>query len=321
MQFYTSDKDPNVATPTVGIENPLSKTTPWSSAQHDEDEEISSSAPHKADDLLHLTDNDVLCGRGSAINKHTGNRRFRRLISANKADYASCEKNSHKNFLALSIVLAIERQGGRFVKRSDERIEDSSLILLSRKDAIAKTAQALRDQLHRGGRGSSNHSPCPRSSSRSPVVAAKKQNKVNQESEALDDDSDVQKIHMESYSDDGSREESSSDYSSNDSSASHHSNDMDCDTGFSAPMFAMMAPWPMFPFTNINSLRPQPSPPSSMMGFYPTSMRPTSSYPGNNAVDARWPSRPLGHETLWIPEELEALVHDDPNVAWALTSL
>jgi len=107
--------------------------------------------------LLHVGDNDVVCGRGSIINKHVGNRRFRRIINENKLTYARCEKNSHKHFLALSIVLAIERKGGRFLKRNEKLNE---WIKISRKESVAKAAQALRDQLQgsRGRRRSSTSS-------------------------------------------------------------------------------------------------------------------------------------------------------------------
>lgn len=287
------------------------------------DDEISSSVAQMADDHLNLNDNDVLCGRGRVIHKHPGNRRFRRLISANKADYARCEKNSHKYFLALSIVLAIERQGGRFVKWSDERNENSCLILISRKDAIAKTAQALRDQLNRGGGGCSNRPRGRSSNSTSPIVATKQlKSRIDPDSEGMDiDDDGVQKINAQSpYSEDGSREESSSDGSSNDSSASYHSNDMDCDTGYSSPTLAMMA-LSMNPCTNMNApISEQPFPASGMVAHHPTSTSNTTSNPGHDGF-VGFPSTAPGHEKLWIPEELEALVHSDPNVARALTSL
>jgi hypothetical protein len=323
MEVYSVDKKPNESAPNVGLGTQHSSyvnSTPRASPLPKINSTLSVSVPQTPDNHLHLSDNDVLCGRGSVIHKHTGNRRFRRLISANKADYANCDKNSHKYFLALSIVLAIERQGGRFVKRSDERIEDSCLIILSRKDAVAKTAQALRDQLHRGGGGGDDR-PRRRSKSTSPIVAAKKQSNADQDSVGMDyDGGGGGKINAESNSDDGSREESSSDCSSNDSSTSNHSNDMDCDTGFSPPMFAMMAPPTMLPITNTYPIYPQPFPLSSMVGHYPTSMQDTNS----NSDQSRglgFHSTAPARERLWIPAELEALVHEDPNVAWALSSL
>lgn len=328
METNTIDKEMNETTPIVAFgydadqdasSSPLTTLArtsvgPPSLSGQENDLEISSSVPQTTDELLHLNDNDVLCGRGSVINKHSGNRRFRRMIAANKADYASCEKNSHKYFLALSIVLAIERQGGRFVKRRDEMVEDSCLIVLTRKDAVAKTAQALRDQLHRGGSGNSH--PCSRPSSTSPNITVKKQGKTDKDStEGMEVDDGVRKINAQSCSDDGS---SSTDRSSNDSSASSHSKEMDCDIGFSSTTFAMIAPQ-MFRRQEINATYAQPFP-SSVERNHPTSMRDASSIQNYDGV-VGLPSMAPGHEQLWIPEELEALIHSDPNIALALHSL
>ena len=70
---------------------------------------------------------------------------FRRIVNENKDIYHKCEKKSHRFFLAVSIIAAVERKGGRFLKKHDEKGE-GNWIKISRKDAIAKTNQALREQ-------------------------------------------------------------------------------------------------------------------------------------------------------------------------------
>lgn len=99
-----------------------------------------------------ITNKDVLCGRGSIVHKHMGNRSYRRIINENAEEYQALDKNSFKYYLALSIVVAIERQGGRFLKRDGNFMgyisnESGVWIELSRKEAVAKTAQALRDHI------------------------------------------------------------------------------------------------------------------------------------------------------------------------------
>jgi hypothetical protein len=98
---------------------------------------------------IELRDEDVLSGRGGLSNKHPGNHVYRRIVSQNKETYQKCEKKLHKFFLAISIIAAVERVGGRFLRR-DESAE--RWIELPRSDAISKTAQALREQEGRSKR-------------------------------------------------------------------------------------------------------------------------------------------------------------------------
>jgi hypothetical protein len=102
---------------------------------------------------LILQDTDVVSGRGGLANNHSGNILFRRLVAENKGAYLKCEKKSYKHFLAMSIIAAIEGLGGRFLRSVGGGIYESSeskkhvqWVHLSRDQAIAKTAQALREQ-------------------------------------------------------------------------------------------------------------------------------------------------------------------------------
>lgn len=87
--------------------------------------------------------NDVLCGRGGAINQHGGNQLFRRVVAANKALYQECERHI-KPLVAKSIVAALAARGGRFLK---ERKQSGEVIWIDigTEASIAKTSQALRE--------------------------------------------------------------------------------------------------------------------------------------------------------------------------------
>ena len=85
-------------------------------------------------------DSDVLCGRGGLSNKHPGNRMFRRLVNANKPTYQKCLNPAHKQLLVISIIKAIQRHGGRFVRKQGQ-----SWTEIPHKDACVKTSQALRE--------------------------------------------------------------------------------------------------------------------------------------------------------------------------------
>lgn len=84
--------------------------------------------------------NDVLSGRGGGTNQHAGNRYFRSLIDENREKYLRAKKND-KPFISLSIVDAIRRRNGRFLKK-----DKNSGLWYEIGDAAAreKTSQAFR---------------------------------------------------------------------------------------------------------------------------------------------------------------------------------
>ena len=89
-------------------------------------------------------DNFVLCGRGERTNRHPGNKVFRRVVEANRAQYHSGSRNN-KALIARSIVEAIMRQDppGKFVrldKNSDLWVD------IGMKESMKKTSQALREE-------------------------------------------------------------------------------------------------------------------------------------------------------------------------------
>jgi hypothetical protein len=86
-------------------------------------------------------ENDVLCGRGGLSNKNSGNRVFRRLVNFNKQNYQTCHDPSHKHLLVVSVIMATQRRGGRFLRKQGQ-----VWVEISHNDACVKTAQALREQ-------------------------------------------------------------------------------------------------------------------------------------------------------------------------------
>ena len=99
-----------------------------------------------------LKDADVVCGRGGLANKHPGNRLFRRIVSENKQYYQKSMNASHKQLLVISIVMAIQKHGGRFMKKEKKKNNcggagggTSGWIEIPNNEANSKTAQALRE--------------------------------------------------------------------------------------------------------------------------------------------------------------------------------
>jgi len=98
-----------------------------------------------ADPIRTATDNDVLSGRGGAVNSHPGNVRLRSIVGSMKAGYL-CPKTRklQKMQIAAAIVRTIRELDppGRFLK------EDPGTGLwyeIGDKAATRKTGQALRE--------------------------------------------------------------------------------------------------------------------------------------------------------------------------------
>eukprot|EP00566_Odontella_aurita_P024863 CAMPEP_0113580082 /NCGR_PEP_ID=MMETSP0015_2-20120614/30456_1 /TAXON_ID=2838 /ORGANISM="Odontella" /LENGTH=110 /DNA_ID=CAMNT_0000484193 /DNA_START=266 /DNA_END=594 /DNA_ORIENTATION=- /assembly_acc=CAM_ASM_000160 len=68
-------------------------------------------------DVVDLHDADVLCGRGGAALRHSGNRTYRQLVNMNKPLYSTCLK-AEKLKISRSVVAAIREQNGRFLERA-----------------------------------------------------------------------------------------------------------------------------------------------------------------------------------------------------------
>merc|ERR1712032_421923 len=88
------------------------------------------------------TDLDVLCGRGGRSNHHTGNKRYRQVISDMKMTYKNTDKKLQKTDLSCTVVDHVCKYGGRFVKKEED---SGRYFLLTRAEARRKTSQALRE--------------------------------------------------------------------------------------------------------------------------------------------------------------------------------
>ena len=109
-----------------------------------QDETVQSNQMTLKPETIVVSNSDVLCGRGGLANRHPGNRMFRRIVEKNKELYQSTHNKFHKYFLTVSIIMAVEGKGGRFLKRDDKN--KSTWVQISRTEAVSKTAQALREQ-------------------------------------------------------------------------------------------------------------------------------------------------------------------------------
>jgi hypothetical protein len=88
---------------------------------------------------------DVLCGRGGGINKHVGNRMYRRVVEYNKSMYRHVPKR-HRMLVSQSIVQTILNEGGRFLQ-ADGSSSSSRWKEIPFRRAVQKTSQALRERV------------------------------------------------------------------------------------------------------------------------------------------------------------------------------
>lgn len=91
------------------------------------------------------SNNDVLCGRGKAFNKHPGNVFFHDLVLRKKDNYSKCNQQE-KTKIALSLVEHVRNQNpsGRFLKQDSKTGVWSEI---GDKKIIEKVRQALRDAI------------------------------------------------------------------------------------------------------------------------------------------------------------------------------
>jgi hypothetical protein len=92
-------------------------------------------------------DNDVICGRGRKCFNHSGNERFRVIVSGYLDQYSSATSKLEKSYMLSDIVAQVRKcsPNGGFVKKCPEskRFYEVGCFL-----AREKTSQAFRDALH-----------------------------------------------------------------------------------------------------------------------------------------------------------------------------
>jgi hypothetical protein len=99
------------------------------------------------------TDEDILCGRGKACEKHPGNKKFSAAIKANLQTYGKASKRLDKSNVVASTLRSLQENGARFIKL-DRRTKQYHE--LSDGQAHVKTGHAIRDLLKQNSGPSSS---------------------------------------------------------------------------------------------------------------------------------------------------------------------
>lgn len=87
--------------------------------------------------------NDVLCGRGGAVNSHPGNVAFRRLVHKHRTTYfASSTRKLDKARIAKEIIAQVHALPGRFLKQDGKT---GKWLEINEQKAKKKCGQAFRD--------------------------------------------------------------------------------------------------------------------------------------------------------------------------------
>lgn len=95
------------------------------------------------DTSIHLLPNDFLFGRGSVINNHEGNIRFRGLVSKRKEEYKSTRMIRSKRKIVQQILDEVHTYGGRFLKVLDPR-DPTRWVLANNHEINMKVISSLR---------------------------------------------------------------------------------------------------------------------------------------------------------------------------------
>lgn len=93
-----------------------------------------------------IRQNDVLCGRSKTSFNHSGNRRFRHIISQAIEEYKEAKSKWEKSLLAGRLVAMIHNDGGRFLKQKAKNNENE-WYELSLSESKSKVSHAIRDAI------------------------------------------------------------------------------------------------------------------------------------------------------------------------------
>ena len=102
------------------------------------------SSTNNVDNKTTPHENDVVLGRGIAINKHKGNLIFRNVVDHHKNNYVSAVNNFERRFVSTEVMKTLKTicPPGRFVRYDSNT---NKWIEVSGEEAHNKTTQALRD--------------------------------------------------------------------------------------------------------------------------------------------------------------------------------
>lgn len=114
---------------------------------------------------LVIRPNDVLCGRGKTSFNHSGNIRFRHIISQAIDEYRAATSKWEKSLVAARLVSVIHSSGGRFLKQKKDN--EDEWYELSSSESKSKVSHAIRDaiaatkQTRRTSTGENRPKPAP----------------------------------------------------------------------------------------------------------------------------------------------------------------
>jgi len=133
---------------------------------------------------------DVLCGRGKLSFNHSGNRRFRHVVSQAMDEYKAASSKWEKSLVAAKLVAMIQNSGGRFLKQ--RKNNDDQWYELSPSECKSKASHAIRDAIAATKQsGGMSNSSISSSSSRRPSM-------VDISASSLDDSSQSQQPQTKS---------------------------------------------------------------------------------------------------------------------------
>lgn len=92
--------------------------------------------------LEDVTSVDILCGKSKKCFNHSGNRRFRFLVSFNLDRYKEAKSRKEKSSVVASVLCQIRDSGGKFLILN----VDDKVVLATEKMAKEKISHALRDK-------------------------------------------------------------------------------------------------------------------------------------------------------------------------------
>lgn len=92
-------------------------------------------------------ENDVLFGRGTVINNHFGNQRYRMLVDSKKKAFAAEPIRKKKRAMAIAVIAEVQNLGGRFLEEDTTSASKPILPHQSRSQGGGETNIALHSKI------------------------------------------------------------------------------------------------------------------------------------------------------------------------------
>ena len=114
---------------------------PKADEKADEAKEDASAAAPEEGSILEPEENDVIAGRGAAVNLNKGNQKFRALCFKRKPEFDAAS-HAAKRRIATEIVNQTKAANGRFLKR---KVDKGPWYEIDTEKAILKACQVMRE--------------------------------------------------------------------------------------------------------------------------------------------------------------------------------